>query len=295
MTARRTSGAYLPGVTLPSSLTATADVGVAADGADLVVLAVPLQLLAAHLQRWRDRLPAHAPFVLLTKGVETGTGRFGHEVLTDGLGVGPGRVVLLSGPNLALEVAQGQPAATVVACADASVAQRVADACRSSTFRPYLSTDVVGVDVAGAMKNVVTLALGMAEGAGFGANARAALLTRGLAEATRLGVALGADALTFLGLAGLGDLVATSLSTLSRNHRVGLALGRGATLEQALASLAGGTAEGVASTAPVLARARSVGVELPLAAEVLDVLAGRRTPQEASERLLSRPPAHDGP
>ncbi|NIZ90171.1 NAD(P)H-dependent glycerol-3-phosphate dehydrogenase [Kineococcus rubinsiae] len=290
---RRTNAAYLGDVRLPAGVDATSDVAAAVDGADLVVLALPLQRLREHLDAWRPLLPP-VPLVQLAKGVETGTGRFGCELVAEAAGVPPERVVAVSGPNLAGEIARRDPATTVVACRDEAVAHRVADACSSAVFRPYLSDDVIGVDVAGAVKNVVALAVGMTEGAGHGANARASILTRGLAETMRLGVALGGRATTFAGLAGVGDLVATCGSPLSRNHRVGLALGRGTPLAQALREV-GATAEGVTSAPAVLERARAAGVEMPLTAEVVDVVAGRRTPRDAAARLLSRSRTLDGP
>lgn len=289
----RTNRAYLGDVLLPPGVRATSDPAEALAGADLVVLAVPLQRLREHLVRWRALLP-DVPLVSLAKGVETATGLFGSEVVADATGVPAARVVAISGPNLAAEVARRDPAATVVASRDGAVAHQVADACSSPAFRPYLSADVLGVDVAGAVKNVVALAVGITEGAGHGANARAAILTRGLAETARLGMALGASESTFTGLAGVGDLVATCGSPLSRNHRVGVALGRGEVLSAALAA-AGGTAEGVASAPAVLARAARVGVELPLVAEVVAVVSGTRSPREAADRLLSRARTTDGP
>ena len=288
-----TNTAYLGDVPLPAAVRGCADVADAVTGADLVVLALPLQRLREHLVQWRDLLP-DVPLVSLAKGVETSTGSFGSEVVADAAGADPRRVVAVSGPNLAAEIARRDPAATVVASLDAAVAHQVADACSSTTFHPYLSADVLGVDVAGAVKNVVALAVGITEGAGHGANARAAILSRGLAETARLGLALGADAATFLGLAGVGDLVATCGSPLSRNHRVGLALGRGEPLDVALRA-AGGTAEGVASAPAVLARAARAGVDMPLAAEVVAVVTGERSPVEAAQRILARPRAADGP
>ncbi len=290
---RHRNSAYLGDVELPGRVDATADVARALDGADLVVLALPLQRLREHLTAWRELLPP-VPLVSLAKGVETSTGLFGTEVVRDATGAGPERVVAVSGPNLAAEIARRDPAAAVVACRDEAVAAAVADACAAPAFRPYLSTDVTGVDVAGALKNVVALAVGVTEGAGHGANARAAILTRGLAETTRLGVALGAREATFAGLAGVGDLVATCGSPLSRNHRVGTALGRGADLGTALAA-AGGTAEGVASAPAVLRRAERAGVDLPLTREVVAVLRAESTPAQTAGRLLARARTLDGP
>ncbi|MFB9378168.1 NAD(P)H-dependent glycerol-3-phosphate dehydrogenase [Kineococcus gynurae] len=284
---------YLPGVVLPPTVSATADVGVALDGVELVVLAVPLQRLREQLTGWAGRIPA-VPVVSLAKGVETATGRFATEVVLEASGVPEDRVVALSGPNLAAEIAARDPAATVLACVDEDVAHRVADLCTTPVFRPYLSTDRIGVDIAGACKNVVALAVGITEGAGHGANARAAILTRGLAETTRLGLALGANESTFAGLAGVGDLVATCASPLSRNHRAGIALGRGASTAEALLA-ARGTAEGVASAPAVLARARAAGVRMPITVEVVALVEGRTTAAEGAERLLSRTRTLDGP
>ncbi|WP_432496481.1 NAD(P)H-dependent glycerol-3-phosphate dehydrogenase [Kineococcus gypseus] len=273
---RGTNSAYLGDVVLPGAVAGTADVARALDGADLVVLAVPLQRLRERLGEWRPLLP-RVPLLCLAKGVEAGTGLFGTEVVADVTGAGPERLVAVSGPNLAAEVARREPAATVVACADPQVARRVAAACTSPAFQAEPSSDVVGVDVAGAVKNVVALAVGIAEGSGHGANARAAVLTRGLAEATGLGLALGARSATFAGLAGVGDLVATCGSPLSRNHRAGVALGRGAGLAEALAA-AGGTVEGVTSAPAVLQRAAAAGVEVPLTAQVAAAVSAGAAP-----------------
>ncbi|WP_432498341.1 NAD(P)H-dependent glycerol-3-phosphate dehydrogenase [Kineococcus auxinigenes] len=281
---RRTNRAYLGDVVLPDGVDATADAASALSGADLVVLAVPLQRLREQLTAWRGSLP-DVPLVCLAKGVEAGTGLFGTEVVADVTAAGPQRLVAVSGPNLAAEIAHRQPAGTVVACADAAVAARVAAACTSPAFRAEPATDVLGVDVAGAVKNVVALAVGIAEGAGHGANARAAVLTRGLAETTRLGLALGADAATFAGLAGVGDLVATCGSPLSRNHRAGVALGRGASLPEALAA-AGGTVEGVTSAPAVLRRAAGAGVALPLVEQVAAVVGAGAVPEGLAARLV---------
>jgi glycerol-3-phosphate dehydrogenase (NAD(P)+) len=270
---------YLPGISLPPRIHASSSVAEVVAGAELLVLAVPLQQLRSQLGSWGSVLPA-VPVVNLAKGVETSSGLFGSEVVADVLD--PAHVLALSGPNLALEIARGQPAATVVACSSAEVAARVAGWCGTPAFHAHPSTDVIGVDVAGAVKNVVALAVGMVEGAGLGANARAAVTTLGLTETAALGTRLGARLETFLGLAGAGDLVATSTSTLSRNHRVGVALGEGLPLVDAL-KRAGGTAEGV-TTAPALLRRDP---DLPFVRHVVAVLEGRRSPVETVSRLLS--------
>jgi glycerol-3-phosphate dehydrogenase (NAD(P)+) len=270
---------YLPGISLSPRIGASSSVREVLADAELVVLAVPLQQLRTRLIEWSTEFPA-VPVVNLAKGVETATGLFGAEVVADVLD--PAHVLALSGPNLALEIARGQPAATVVACADAAVAARVAGWCSTPVFHAHPLTDVTGVDVAGAFKNVVALAVGMVEGAGLGANARAAVTTLGLTETAALGVRLGGRLETFLGLAGAGDLVATSTSTLSRNHRVGVALGEGLPLSEALGRT-GGTAEGV-TTAPARLRRDP---DLPFVRAVVAVLEGRRSPVETVSRLLS--------
>ncbi|MEZ0493687.1 NAD(P)H-dependent glycerol-3-phosphate dehydrogenase [Kineococcus sp. TBRC 1896] len=279
ITLTRENSRYLPGVGLPPRIAANPDVEVVLAGASLVVLAVPLQQLRSRLTGWRPVVPG-VPVVNLAKGVETATGRFGTEVVQDVLP--DAEVLALSGPNLAAEIARGQPAATVVAGPDDHVAREVASAFATAQFHAHAVTDVVGVDVAGAFKNVVALAVGMVEGAGLGANARAAVLTLGLSEMAALGGRLGARPGTFLGLAGAGDLVATSTSRLSRNHRVGVALGEGLALADAVGR-AGGTAEGVA-TAPALLRRDP---DLPFVRDVVAVLAGERSPVAAVSRLLS--------
>nr|WP_281260503.1 NAD(P)H-dependent glycerol-3-phosphate dehydrogenase [Kineococcus rhizosphaerae] len=279
ITATGENTGYLPGVPLSPRIAATAQFSGAVDGASLVVLAIPLQQLRSRVSGWRTEFP-DVPVVNLAKGVEAATGEFGTEIVRDVLDVR--HVLALSGPNLAAEIARGQPAATVVAGSNLSVAQEVCGSFSTPAFHAHAVTDVLGVDVAGAFKNVVALAVGMVEGAGLGANARAAVLTLGLSEMAALGARLGASTSTFLGLAGAGDLVATSTSRLSRNHRVGLALGEGLPLGAAVAR-AGGTAEGVA-TAPALLRRDP---DLPFVRDVVAVLEGVRSPVEAVSRLLS--------
>ena len=278
---------YLPDIELPRAVRATPDPAEAATGADLVVLAVPSQTLRENLTAWRPVLPADAVLVSLMKGIELGTAKRMSEVIAEVAGVGDERVAVLSGPNLAGEIALRQPAASVVASADESVAQRIQHACHSAYFRPYTNTDVVGTELGGAVKNVIALAVGMAEGLGFGDNTRASVITRGLAETARLGAALGADPYTFSGLAGLGDLVATCSSPLSRNRTFGEKLGRGLSVSD----IAGSTrqvAEGVKSCESVLDLARRVGVEMPIVEHVTYVVAGKMTPMEMLRSLISR-------
>src|ERR687892_1808798 len=278
---------YLPDIELPGAVRATPDPAEAASGADLVVLAVPSQTLRENLAAWRPVLPADAVLVSLMKGIELGTAKRMSEVIAEVAGVGDERVAVLSGPNLAGEIALRQPAASVVASVDESVAQRIQQACHSAYFRPYTNTDVVGTELGGAVKNVIALAVGMAEGLGFGDNTRASVITRGLAETARLGAALGADPYTFSGLAGLGDLVATCSSPLSRNRTFGEKLGRGLSVTE----IAGATrqiAEGVKSCESVLDLARRVGVDMPIVEHVTYVVAGKMTPMEMLRSLISR-------
>ncbi|GII92670.1 NAD(P)H-dependent glycerol-3-phosphate dehydrogenase [Sinosporangium siamense] len=280
---------YLPGLALPSSLRATADPEEALDGADFVVLAVPSQSLRANLAAWRAHIPAHAVLVSLMKGVEIGSCKRMSEVIREVAEVPEERVAVVSGPNLALEIAQRQPAATVVACTDESVAERLQEACHVPWFRPYTNTDVVGVELGGAVKNVIALAVGVAAGMGLGDNVRATLMTRGLAEITRLGAVLGADQHTFAGLAGMGDLIATCTSPLSRNRTFGENLGRGMTLAEVVAATKQ-TAEGVKSCESVLALAGKHDVEMPITEVVVGVVHDGLTPAEAGVLLMSRTP-----
>jgi glycerol-3-phosphate dehydrogenase (NAD(P)+) len=232
---------YLPGITLPANLTSTSDAAAALAGAEAVVLAVPSQSLRANLAGWRPLLPAGVTLASLAKGVELGTLKRMSEVVAEVAGVPEDQVAVVSGPNLAMEIAREQPTATVIACPDHDRAVALQHASTTGYFRPYTNTDMVGVELGGACKNVIALSCGMASGLGFGSNTLATLITRGLAETARLGSALGADPMTFAGLAGLGDLVATCSSPLSRNRTFGERLGRGQTLDQALAATHGST------------------------------------------------------
>jgi glycerol-3-phosphate dehydrogenase (NAD(P)+) len=278
---------YLPGVALPANLTATADAAEAVDGADFVVLAVPSQSLRDNLAAVAPSLHRGAVLVSLMKGVELGTTKRMSEVICEVADVSTGRVAVVTGPNLAKEIAGGQPAATVVACADEAAAERLQTACTTPYFRPYTNPDVVGCELGGAVKNVIALATGMAEGMGFGDNTKASLITRGLAETARLGAALGADPMTFSGLAGLGDLVATCTSPLSRNRTFGERLGRGETLEDILAQKQQ-TAEGVKSCRSILDLARKHDVDMPITEHVVAVVHEGMTPREMLLGLMSR-------
>ncbi|MGY1711042.1 NAD(P)H-dependent glycerol-3-phosphate dehydrogenase [Geodermatophilus sp. SYSU D00758] len=278
---------YLPGIRLPGRLRATSDPAEALDGAGLVVLAVPSQSLRANLTDWAPLLPPDGVLLSLMKGIELGTTKRMSEVIGEVTGARPDRVAALSGPNLAREIAEEQPAATVVACADAARAAQVQAACHTPYFRPYTNQDLVGCELGGAVKNVIALASGMAEGLGFGDNTRASLITRGLAETARLGLALGAELTTFAGLAGLGDLVATCSSPLSRNRTFGERLGRGMSLEEVQAATRQ-TAEGVKSCRPVLDLARAHGVDMPLTEAVVRVCHDGATAAQMVKEIMSR-------
>lgn len=284
---------YLPGISLPGGVTATTDLRAALAGADVVAVAIPSQAVRAVLSGSADALEPGAVVVSLMKGVELGTHERMSEVLREALGLEEGRVAVVSGPNLAREIATHQPTATVVAATDEDTAARVAHACATPYFRPYTNTDVVGVELGGAVKNVIALAVGMAQGSGFGDNTTATIITRGLAETTRLGLALGAQAETFAGLAGLGDLVATCASRLSRNNTLGRHVGEGMTLEEAVAAT-GGTAEGVKSCRAVLELAAAHDVDMPISQAVAAVLHEGLPVPAMTEALLSRPRKAEG-
>ncbi|MCC9739214.1 NAD(P)H-dependent glycerol-3-phosphate dehydrogenase [Streptomyces sp. MNU89] len=283
----RTNPGYLPGVELPPTVRATTDPAEAARGAEFTVLAVPSQSLRGNLARWAPLLPSETVLVSLMKGVELGTAKRMSEVIEEVAGVPAERVAVLTGPNLALEIAARQPAASVVACSDESVARRLQAACHTPYFRPYTNTDVVGCELGGAVKNVIALAVGIADGMGLGDNTKASLMTRGLAETSRLGAAMGADAHTFAGLAGMGDLIATCSSPLSRNHTFGTNLGRGMTLEQTIAATKQ-TAEGVKSCESVLDLARRHRVDMPLTETVVEIVHDGKPPMVALKDLMAR-------
>jgi glycerol-3-phosphate dehydrogenase (NAD(P)+) len=279
---------YLPGVKLPSGLHATHDHAEALAGADLVAIAIPSQTLRANLTVWAPDLPKDATLVSLMKGVELGTAKRMSEVIGEVAHCRPDQVAVVSGPNLAPEIAREQPTATVVACSDLDRAAYVQRTCSAAYFRPYTNVDVIGCELGGAVKNVIALACGMARGMGFGDNTVASLITRGLAETARLGMALGADPLTFAGLAGLGDLVATCASPLSRNRSFGERLGRGESLEQAQQATHGQVAEGVKSCRSVRELARRHGVEVPITEAVEAVCYGGMSPVDMIGLLMGR-------
>lgn len=261
---------YLPGITLPKAVRATSDAKEALD-ADVVVFAVPSQTMRENLTKWAPHLRTDSTLLSISKGIETDTHLRMTQIIAEVTGAEEDRIAVLSGPNLAKEVALEQPAATVIACSDLNRAKLVQAACATSYLRPYTNEDVVGCEIGGATKNVIALACGMASGQGLGENTLASLITRGLAEITRLGTELGADARTFSGLAGLGDLVATCSSPLSRNRTFGSALGQGATIEEAKAATKGQVAEGVVSSRSIFQLAQERGVDMPLTQAVYAV------------------------
>jgi glycerol-3-phosphate dehydrogenase (NAD(P)+) len=280
--------AYLPGIELPPSLVATHDAARALQGADLVAFAIPSQSLRENLITWVPDLAPDATLVSLMKGVELGTTKRMSEVIAEVARAGAERIAVVTGPNLAREIAEEQPTATVVACVDEARAESVQKQCGTSYFRPYTNTDVVGCELGGAIKNVIALACGIGQGMGFGDNTVASIITRGLAETARLGECLGADPLTFAGLAGLGDLVATCNSPLSRNRSFGERLGRGESLDDAQAGTHGQVAEGVKSCRSVLELARHHDVDVPITAAVEAVCFRGMTPPQMLELLMSR-------
>ncbi len=278
---------YQPGIDLPARVSGTADVEKALHGAEVVVLATPSQSLRANLTEWAPYLEKDAVMVSLMKGVELGTLNRMSEVIAQVTGAGADRIAVVSGPNLSPEIARREPAASVVACEDETVAQRIQGLCHSPAFRPYTSMDVLGCELGGAYKNVVGLAVGMAVGLGFGDNTTASVITRGLAETARLAMALDANPMTLMGLAGLGDLVATCSSPLSRNRTFGEKLGKGMTTEEIYASTRQ-VAEGAKSCSSLLALAERTGVDAPIAEHVEAVVAGRLTAKDMMQAFVAR-------
>ncbi|MDX3075618.1 NAD(P)H-dependent glycerol-3-phosphate dehydrogenase [Streptomyces sp. MI02-7b] len=280
---------YFPDFELPACVTATTDPATALSGADFLVLSIPAQSLRASLASWTSHIGSDTVIVSLMKGIERSSGLRASQVIAEVTGVSADRVVVLSGPNLAPEIMAGHPAAATIACPDEDVARRFQQACHGPSFRPYTSTDVVGCELGGAVKNVIGLAAGIASGMGLGDNAAAMLITRGLAESTRLATAMGAHPATLAGMAGMGDLVATCSSPLSRNRTFGTHLGRGLSVEQAAAATRQ-TTEGVKSAEAVLALAHTHGVEMPISEIVSDLLNAKVSLDEAAAVLMQRPP-----
>ncbi|WP_017580700.1 NAD(P)H-dependent glycerol-3-phosphate dehydrogenase [Nocardiopsis valliformis] len=278
---------YFPGITLNGRLHATTDAAEALSGARVVVLAVPSQTLRENLASWREHIAEDAVVVSLMKGVELGTLMRMSQVIGEVLEMSEKRIAVVSGPNLAREIIERQPATAVVACPHYETAVLLQGLCKSTYFRPYTSTDLVGVEIGGAMKNVIGLAVGVAEGMGFGDNTKASLITRGLAETTRLAVTLGADEHTLSGLAGMGDLVATCSSPLSRNRTFGEKLGAGKTLEQVVAETRQ-TAEGVKSSESILELGWTHGVDMPITEAVVKMMHHDMSPAQALLAFMSR-------
>jgi glycerol-3-phosphate dehydrogenase (NAD(P)+) len=283
----RTNAEYHPQVRLPDAIWSTHDIEKAAYGAEVVVLATPSQALRGNLTAWAPHLPADALLVSLMKGVELGTLNRMSEVIAQETGAGPERIAVVSGPNLSPEIARREPAAAVVACADEAVATRLQGLIHTPAFRPYTSTDVLGCELGGAYKNVVALCVGMAAGLGFGDNTKASLITRGLAETARLALALQADPITLMGLAGLGDLVAPCSSPLSRNRRFGEQLGQGMSTEEIIASTRQ-VAEGAKSCSSIRELADSTGVSAPIAEHVDAVVKGEIGTREMMNAFVER-------
>jgi glycerol-3-phosphate dehydrogenase (NAD(P)+) len=281
------NSAYHPDLTLSEAVTATTDVRHALSEAEFIVLSVPAQTLRSNLAQWTDSFSSDAIVVSLLKGVEVGTHLRMSEVIHEVTGAPAEKIAVVSGPNLASEIASGQPAATTVACVDESVAEMVQRMCGGPTFRPYTTTDVIGTEIGGAAKNIVAVAAGIGIGMGFGENAQAALITRGLAEIARLGVALGADPMTFSGLAGMGDLVATCGSQLSRNRTFGVNIGRGMSVTDAITATKG-TCEGFETSRAVLALGNDHGVDLPITRQVVEVLHHGASAKEMLAKLMAR-------
>lgn len=278
---------YHPGVDLPESIVATTNPQTALEDAEIVVLAIPAQSLRGNLVEWVKWIAPDALFVSLMKGIELGTLMRMSEVIVETTGANPDRISVVSGPNLAREIIARQPTATTVAAPTEVGAIAIQRACTTDYFRPYWSTDVIGTEIGGAVKNVIALANGIAVGMGLGENSQSSLITRGLAEIGRLGVALGADPLTFQGLAGVGDLVATSQSPLSRNRTFGENLGKGLTVEETIA-ITNQTCEAYKSCQPILELAQRSGVEMPITQEVVEVLHQGKPPRELLKSFMAR-------
>ncbi|MGA9750086.1 MAG: NAD(P)H-dependent glycerol-3-phosphate dehydrogenase [Nocardioides sp.] len=289
---KRENTDYLPGIELPDALSATHDPAEALDGAAGVFFVTPSQTFRQNLGDWVDLIPSDALMVSLMKGVELGTLKRMSEVIVEETGCDPGRIGVVSGPNLAKEIARREPAASVVACTDEANVTRLRAMCHSATFRPYSSVDVIGCELGGAYKNVIGLAVGMAVGLGFGDNTTASVITRGLAETARLSAKFGADPMTLMGLAGLGDLVATCSSPLSRNRSFGEKLGQGMTADEITASTRQ-VAEGVKSCSSLRDLAHSVEVYAPIVEAVHSVVEGEMTAADMLTALISKQAKHE--
>ncbi len=290
MASRRENSSYLPACPFPAALHVTADLDLALRGVDLAILAAPLAGLRPLLEQLR-RIAPTLPFLWVCKGLEAGSGHLPHQVVAEVMG---DDVVcgVLTGPSFALEVARGLPTAVTLAASRGSFAEDTVRSLHGGNLRIYANDDLIGAEVGGAVKNVLAIATGICDGLGLGLNARAALITRGLVEITRFGMALGANRETFTGLAGMGDLILTCTGELSRNRRVGLMLADGLALPDIIRQL-GHVAEGVPAAREVARRAEVLGVDMPITRAVTAVLDGRITPQGAVEQLMARDPKHE--
>ncbi len=275
---------YLPGILLPANTSATSDIDKALEGVEQVYIAIPSQQLRQSLDEWSALIPKDATLISLMKGLESGSGKRMSEVIAEATGCAIEQVAVLSGPNLALEIARQEPAAAVAACADQERANEVARICSSDYFTVFTNSDVIGTELGGVLKNLIAVAIGIVSGIGYGQNTKASIMTRGLSEITKFAVAHGARRRTMFGLAGLGDLIATSESSLSRNFRAGEMLGQGIEKQEVLTRLKQ-TAEGLSSVEPVLAIAKKLGIEMPIVGQVHDVIEGRMKPAEFGKQL----------
>jgi glycerol-3-phosphate dehydrogenase (NAD(P)+) len=277
------NGDYLPGVNLPASVTASSDIAVVLAGASQVYLSVPSQTLRENLNEWGKLIPADALVVSLMKGVEKNSGLRMSQVISES-GIDASRIVVISGPNLAAEIAAEQPAASVAASASLESAKQVASAATNSYFTTFTNTDVIGTEFGGILKNLIAVAIGIVNGVGYGQNTKASIMTRGVSEISRFAVAFGAKPKTMVGLAGLGDLIATSESPLSRNHKAGEMLGKGYSKREVLARLSQ-TAEGLASVSTILELARAKGISMPIVEQVELVIEGKMSPKDIAPHL----------
>jgi glycerol-3-phosphate dehydrogenase (NAD(P)+) len=283
---RHRNSDYLPGVTLPENLTAESDLAAAVRGAAQIYVSVPSQTLRDNLVALKPLIGPETIVVSLMKGVEKGTGLRMSQVLEEGLGIDPSRIAVASGPNLALEIAKEQPTAAVISSSNLETAQAVALLARNRYFRTFVNTDVIGTEFGGVLKNLIAVAIGIVDGVGYGENTKASIITRGLVEMTDFAVAHGAKAETLSGLAGLGDLIATCQSPLSRNNTAGRLLGQGYSFNAVVKQMQQ-TAEGLASVAPILELARTIGVDMPIVQQVEQVLNGTLNPKDIAPHLTT--------
>jgi len=278
------NGDYLPGIALPKSLTASTDVGSVLSEATQVYISVPSQSLRSNLEDWGKQLPQDAIIVSLMKGVEQESGLRMSEVIQQVAGIDPQRIAVVSGPNLSLEIAAEEPTASVASSVSDATRTAVAESASNEYFTTFTNDDVIGTEFGGILKNLIAVAIGIVNGVGYGQNTKASIMTRGLAELTRFAVAYGAEEKTMVGLAGLGDLIATSESSLSRNHKAGEMLGKGYTLKEVQKRMSQ-TAEGLASVAPILRLAKAKNVSMPIVEQVQLVLEGKMNPRDIAPHL----------